>query len=344
MVAEGPGAIVLIGSAEAAGAGRAAARWLAAAGRTPRAVSVLETPAGFELNSEAVAARWTSAIRTQPEMRGAEVTQLPLRDRGATDDADLAAPILGADLIALGAGSPTYAVRQLRGSIAWENASAAHLTGASLLLASAGAIAAGAFALPVYEIFKVGDDVHWKEGLGLFDLYGLRLAIVPHWDSASGADKLDTSRCLMGQVRFERLQALLPADVVVVGIDEHTVLAIEPATATAEVLGRGGVTVIRGGEEEVHASGVTFPLEQLGPFRVPDAPSAERVAAVREARAGHEVASEPPADVRELAASRDQARAAKDFESADRLRERIGERGWSVEDDPRGSRLSRSPR
>jgi hypothetical protein len=345
-----PGAIVMFGSGETAAVGRAAMRWLADTGRAPSAIAVLETPAGFEVNAADVAARWGDFLRRQPEARGAELAQLPLRQRGTAlspDDADLARPLLGADLIVLGAGSPTYAVRQLHASVTWEYARAAHLLGASFFLASAAAIAAGACALPVYEIYKVGEDPHWKEGLRLFDAYGLRLAAVTHWDNQDGGAGLDTSRCYMGRERFDELHSMLPEGVVIVGIDEHTALAVDPAAATASVLGRGGVTVIRDGKVTAHANGATFPLGEIGPFALPDIASEVRpdlASAVEAARAQRSATAAPPREVAVLIASRDRARAAKDFVTADRLRDEIAERGWVVEDTRGRTRVIRSPR
>ncbi len=182
MTGEGvPGAIVLFGSGETGPVGRLALRWLVESHGRPSSVAVLETPAGFELNADAVARRWADFLAKQAEAEGVEFSQLPLRRRDAPDgpdDEEHARPILAADLIVLGAGSPSYAVRHLAGTAAWQNVVKAHLSGASLFLASASAIAAGSFALPVYEIYKVGDDPHWRDGLGLFEPYGLRLAVV----------------------------------------------------------------------------------------------------------------------------------------------------------------------
>ena len=52
-----------------------------------------------------------------------------------------------------------------------------------------------------------------------------------------------------------------------------------------------------------------------------------------------EKAEEAPADVQDLARQREEARAAKDFGSADRLRGEIEAAGWAVEDSPEGTRL-----
>jgi len=43
----------------------------------------------------------------------------------------------------------------------------------------------------------------------------------------------------------------------------------------------------------------------------------------------------------DLAAARDQARADRDWAAADRLRAELVQRGWTVEDTPRGTRLRR---
>ena len=343
-MARSPGAIVLFGSGETAAVGSDALRWLGTTQRAPRSIAVFETPAGFEPNAEAVAGRWTDFLRRQSETARAELVQLPARRRGtplSPDEPELARALLGADLFVLGAGSPTYTIRQLQGSLAWRYAQAAHLLGASFFLASAAAVAVGTCALPVYEIYKVGDDLHWKDGLRLLEPYGLALAVVPHWDNADGGAALDTSRCFMGTARFADLRALLPAEVVVVGIAEHTALALDPATGTARVLGRGEVTILRDGTSTTFAGGASFELTTLGPFSLPaveTAVPAELAQAIQAARSGRE-APTPPADVAALVAEREQARAARDWATSDRLRQQVVEQGWRVEDTPAGPRV-----
>lgn len=338
-----PGAIVLFGSGETASVGRDALRWLRDSGRALRSVAVVETPAGFELNADAVARRWTDFLARQAEAEGAAIEQLPLRRRGtewSPERADLARPLLGADLIAVGAGSPTYAARQLRDTVAWRYLAAAHLSGASVLLASASAVAASSFALPVYEIYKAGAELSWADGLGLLEPYGLSLAIVPHWDNTDGRAEVDTSCCFMGEARFAALRALLPAAVTVVGVAEHSALALDPIAGTAAVLGQRDVVILRGTETLHHPSGATLPLASLGPFALPDrsAVPADLVRAIAQARA-----PKPPEAVRALVEEREAARQAADWSLADRLRDAIAERGWRIEDTTAGPRLVREP-
>jgi cysteinyl-tRNA synthetase len=51
---------------------------------------------------------------------------------------------------------------------------------------------------------------------------------------------------------------------------------------------------------------------------------------------------EAPEEIRRLAAEREEARAARDFERADRLRDELAAAGWEVRDTPEGARLLRS--
>ena len=54
-------------------------------------------------------------------------------------------------------------------------------------MASAAALTLGAVTIPVYEIYKVGEEPRWLEGLDLLGpATGLRAAVVPHYDNAEG--------------------------------------------------------------------------------------------------------------------------------------------------------------
>src|SRR5918999_567906 len=50
---------------------------------------------------------------------------------------------------------------------------------------------------------------------------------------------------------------------------------------------------------------------------------------------------EAPEEIEHIAAEREAARAARDFERADRLRDQLAERGWEIRDTPDGARLVR---
>lgn len=344
-MAERLGLVALFGSGETSASGRRIHDWLFGHLVLPIQVAVLETPAGFEPNSALVAGRVADFFRHRLQNYRPQVTVIPARKRDtpfSPDDPAIVEPLLQANAIFLGPGSPTYAVRQLRDSLAWQIVVARHRLGAAVILASAALIAASARALPVYEIYKVGEALHWHDGLDFFGPYGLSLVFVSHWNNCEGGAELDTSRCFMGQARFAQLMALLPADMTVVGIDEHTALVMDLEAEICRVMGRDGVTLLRGGEERRFTRGQTFPLSELGPFQKPEPQAGVRPQVwkkVLAARGEAKVALEPSSEVLALVEEREVARARQDWTKADALRERIAALGWQVTDTPTGPSL-----
>jgi hypothetical protein len=256
-------------------------------------------------------------------------------------------PVFGANYLMLGPGSPSYAVRQLADSLVWSALLARHRLGHPIVLASAAVIAASAWALPVYEIYKVGEDLHWKPGLDLFGPFGARLVFVPHWDNREGGADLDTSHCFMGTDRFARLLDLLPPDVTVVGIDESTALVVDFAARTCHVLGHGGVTIRRGDVERRLSGRDCCEVSDLGIAQLPEPSAGIRrgvweEAIAREQRARDDAEREPdapPPKVVALADERAAARANRDWPAADRLRRELASLGWEVQDRPEGYQI-----
>lgn len=310
-------------------------------------VAILETPAGFELNSPQVAGRVAEFLEQRLQNYQPQTTIIPARKRGtpySPDDPQIVAPILKAGLVFLGPGSPTYTARQLGDSLAWHSLVACQRLGAALVLASAAAIAFGAFALPVYEIFKVGEDLHWKPGLDFFGPYGLQLVFIPHWNNREGGKGLDTSRCFMGRARFEPLLSMLPPEVTVAGIDENTALKIDVQSGVCSVLGKDTVTILRNEKERQYSSGDSFVISELGPAISPDLAAGlppEVWQQALAARADMEDAAAVPKEVRTLVAARERARACQDWAASDELRGQIAKKGWQVQDTQHGPRLEK---
>ena len=337
----------MLGSGETSLAGGRVFESLARVLPTPLRVVVLETPAGFEPNSAQVAGHVADFLRTRLQNYRPEITVMAARKRGTPDspeDAVLTGPLLGADLAFMGPGSPTYAVRQLQNSLAWHRLIARHRVGATLAFASAAVVAVSAFALPVYEIYKAGHDLSWQPGLDLFGAYGLKLVFVPHWNNSDGGVDLDTSRCYMGRARFEALLAMLPHDATIVGIDEHTALAADLDSGTAEVMGAGDVTVFRFGDERQFSPGGRFPISEFGPFHLPQPDAGLPPQVWAEAQAVAQQRSAPAAafdEVTALVAERKLVRERGDWPASDALRERITALGWQVSDTPDGPVIAR---
>ena len=374
-----PGPIVLFGSGETSPSGRKVFDSILRRMPMRPRLALLETPAGFELNSPRVIGRVVDFLVHRLQNYQPRVEIVAARKRGtpfSPDNVEIVTPLLSADLIFMGPGSPTYAVRQLRDSLAWHYLLARHRLGAALVLASAAAIALSACALPVYEIYKVGEDLHWKEGLDFFGLYGLELVFIPHWNNHEGGDELDTRHCFMGESRFTHLLEMLPEEMTVVGLDEKTALVVNPQSAQCQVIGVGGVTLLHTGHGHSHMSwsapntpsrelpaslqsvlaqrgthyhyyhdGERFPLSDIGPFR-PYHPEASLPHDVwQTALAAKQPvlpASSPlPTDeVLALVQAREQARKLKDWPASDVLRARLAELGWEVKDTPEGPQLT----
>lgn len=354
MLTKPPGLVVLLGSGETQASSGKTHEYVAQRLPASRRVVILETPAGFEPNSALVAGKIKEYLHQRLQNYDLHVQVLPARKKGtdySPDDPDIVAPILQADEILLGPGSPTYAVRQLRGSLALQMMMARHRLGATLFLSSSATLAFSAQTMPVYEIYKVGADLHWQPGLDFLGGYGLPLVIIPHWDNHDGGYELDTSRCYLGRERFGRLREMLAPGYTIVGIDEHTAVVLDFAAECCWVMGKGRVTLLQNDAQHVFRTGEVFPLKSLGEWRMPSAgegiPPAvwqQALVAHREKKEGVATAVAHPAlspEVQDLLAQRTTARANKDWATADALRDRLAELGWQVLDTPDGPVVNR---
>src|SRR3990170_4674482 len=160
------GRLTMMGSGETApGMVRIHRALLDELGQTPRAV-FLDTPAGFELGLEAIRGRFTEYFARQLgvdlHICRFESMDDPPQAQGAALQA-----LAEANYILAGPGSPTYAARVLRRSPVYEALLRRWHAGAHLVFASAAAIALSRYSPPVYEIYKVGRELHWAEGLDL---------------------------------------------------------------------------------------------------------------------------------------------------------------------------------
>jgi hypothetical protein len=341
-----PGPVVLIGSGETSPASGAVFEKIARQYEPPLRIAVLETPAGFELNSNRVAGRVGDFLSKRLQNYNPIVDVIPARKKGGENSPDNEAilePLYKADLIFLGPGSPTYTARQLDGSLAYEIIQARQRTGASLVLASAATIAFGVQTLPVYEIFKAGMDLHWKPGLDFFRHYGLNLIIIPHWNNTQGGSELDTSRCFMGMDRFDQLKAMLDREIIILGIDEHTALWLDPKNETHNVFGKGKVHLIKDGVEAEFIKGDTVPIELTITADPSEGIRTEIQTRFNELREESQVLKRDsiPENLQDWVQLRETARKIGNFSAADAFRAKITEAGWKVTDTGEGPRLER---
>jgi hypothetical protein len=313
------GPIALLGSGETSLAGGRVFETIACQFPQPLRIAILETPAGFELNSPKVAGRVAEFMQERLQNFNPHIDIIPARKRGiafSPDNPQILQPLLQADIIFMGAGSPTYAVRQLKGSLAWELVRARHRLGAALVFASAAVIAIGACSLPVYEIYKVGEDIKLVPGLDLFADINLPLSVIPHWNNTDGGDDVDTSRCFIGIERFKQWCDLLPSGHTTLGLDEHTGIIIDFGTGKCTISGVSSVTLLRACKPEIFPSGAEFPISELGEFNLPEKPEIGISARAWEMVIGAlqvERPEEAPSEIIRLAEERQRARFRQDW-------------------------------
>ncbi|WP_433235991.1 hypothetical protein [Actinomadura nitritigenes] len=240
----------------------------------PRAGVLLETPYGFQENVAEISSRACEyfersvglRVAVPSGLRGAgeieECDSGPQAADAVAADTGLAA-VRAADWVFAGPGSPTYALAQWRDGPVGEALADHVLVGrATLVFASAAACTLGAFALPVYEVYKAGAAPHWLQGLDVLGRLGLKVAMVPHYDNAEGGTH-DTRYCYLGERRLRVLERELPDDAAVLGLDEHTAAVIDTGEDAVEVRGRGVLTVRRHGRSVVVPAGESMRLAEL---------------------------------------------------------------------------------
>ncbi len=261
-MANRPGKIVLMGSGELTATMVEVHKGLLNDLPKPASAVFLDTPAGFQLNVDQIAAKAVDYFNRHVQ-HPLSVASFKSHTQISAYDRQQAARVLGqADYILIGPGSPTYAVSQWQPSKIPDYLADCVVRGGTLVAASAAALTVGRFTLPVYEVYKVGQALHWVDGVDLLARFELNLVVVPHWNNAEGGNH-DTRFCFMGAERFEALETMLPEARPVLGLDEHTACILDLATSQAEVKGIGGITLRTLEGEVTFRSGERFDLSVL---------------------------------------------------------------------------------
>ncbi len=228
---------------------------------TPRAL-MIDTPFGFQENRDILVAKtlqfFTDSIGRTVEAAG--LARLHGEDPVVVE-AGLA-KLRQADWVFAGPGSPTYALRQWAATPVPTILADKLEHGGVLVFSSAAALTVGVGTVPVYEIYKVGADPVWEPGLDLLTPLGLPVSVIPHYDNTEGGNH-DTRFCYLGEPRLAMLESQLDAGQHIIGIDEHTAIILDLDTDTAEIVGKGHVTLRVAGRSTVIEAGRTVPIDAL---------------------------------------------------------------------------------
>jgi peptidase E len=339
----------------------------------PTRAVFLDTPFGFQENADDLTEKIVSYFSQNV---GTDITHLKLRSTKEVADqvARVHAKVADAQWVFTGPGSPSYTVKTWQ-QVGLVSAFEKMLEHGTLVAASAAALTIGYQTIPVYEIYKVGEDPYWLSGMNLLErVTGFRAVVVPHFNNNEGANH-DTRFCYMGERRMSQLEAALPEDVFVLGVDEHTGVRFDLECETVEVFGKGGMTLRRGTTSVWFESGTELTYDQIADAisvpraiqeavlieedldifatdfavltraligKLQDAATPEILAGI--ARLGEQAAT-PKVDEAEILRplvtavlnARDTARAEKRWDDSDRLRDLLLQVGVEIQDTPQGS-------
>jgi hypothetical protein len=316
----------------------------------PERVVVLDGSYSFQANADQLSEKITEHLARAVNWQ-AEVVAATSGDRTGE-----ALRIAAADLVFAGPGSPTYALRQWHHPAIVEALVAVLENGGTLVMASAAALTLGARTLPVYEIYKAGEDPYWMDGLDILGRFGIEAAVIPHWNNREGGTH-DTSRCFVGQARFAVLEEQLSPDTYIIGVDEHTALTLDLDTGSRQVAGAGTVTIRHARSDPIEAAPLTVaaPGVPMSPDQAPPPTDdlEEWVGAVVAAAADPHRLADLTRQLRQdqeervqrsltplieiLSNLRQRDREADRYDRADEIRRALAELGIALHDGPEGT-------
>ena len=263
---------------------------------------MLDTPFGFQENAPILAASTTKYFSD------AVSVDVAVAGLGRTDTGDSAAieaamtRVRDANWVFAGPGSPTFALRQWQSTGLRDVLAEKLHSGGALVFSSAAALTLGCATVPVYEIYKAGMNPWWEPGLDLLADIGINAAVIPHYDNQEGGNH-DTNFCYLGERRLAMLEPELPDGAFVLGLDEHTGVIMDLDADTAEIVGKGGLTLRRQGGSVRHESGETMSLEVIRAGGEPGAASSPTVSASESTSVAPAAAAASPDDSLSLGAT-----------------------------------------
>jgi cyanophycinase-like exopeptidase len=223
---------------------------------------MIDTPYGFQVNADDLGAKYQQYFDESVGTK-IELAQWRRKDASVVEHERTLSQLQQASWVLAGPGSPSYALNQWSDTAIPPALADLVRRGGTLVTGSAAAATIGTHAIPVYEIYKVGEDPYWLAGLNLLgDLLGIRAAVVPHFDNREGG-RHDTSCCYIGLHRLEILETQLHDGAGIIGVDEHTAVLIELATGKVSVHGAGGLTLRQSGKSVFIASGESTTIDAM---------------------------------------------------------------------------------
>jgi hypothetical protein len=236
---------------------------------------LLDTPFAFQENASELCERvrhyFAESLRADIEVAGlsggeeaGSGNEAPGRAPGPDPFADerLISAVRRARYVFAGPGSPSYALRKWTGTVVPSLLSEMLRHGGGVTFSSAAALTLGVCTVPVYEVYKVGEDPYWLTGLDLLSVAGMGAAVIPHYNNAEGGTH-DTRFCYLGEHRLAFLETELPEGAFVLGVDEHTAITFDLDERSGRIAGLGVVTVRASGRSRTFSTGETIRIDDI---------------------------------------------------------------------------------
>ena len=222
----------------------------------------LDTPYGFQENADILSAKTAEFFQQSFNQKLALASY---RHSGQPEvELQLCYRTLrNSNYLFTGPGSPSYAqLHWSRSEVPLVFQEKLKEDGNVVVFASAAACAVGALCLPVYEIYKVGNEPHWLPGLDILPALGYPAVVLPHFNNTVGGNH-DTRFCYLGERRLRLLEAQLEPQLWIWGVDEHTAVILDLAADRFEVHGKGGFTLRRDAQISFFETGYQGSLLEL---------------------------------------------------------------------------------
>ncbi len=327
---------------------------------------MLDTPFGFQENIPQLTAKIVDYFKTSLQFTVEPASFTNFSNATELERATFRQRVHNADFVFAGPGSPSYAMKQWGPFDFGPSLVSVLDQGGTVCFSSAAALTLGRYTAPIYELYKVGADATWLDGLNVLGELGLNCVVIPHFDNAEGGNH-DTRFCYLGERRLLHLESLLASDVATFGIDEHTAVIIDRGDDSLRVTGRGQAYWRSGSEQRTLVRDERISLEELrnAPIRErslmatehdvdPLSATAlgEQVAnwgpgsldalaqLVRMASSGGVGRIDPSALIEGVLSARAAARAARQYELSDQLRNALERGGVLVNDTAQGATWS----
>ena len=291
---------------------------------------LLDTPFGFQENHSILS---NKIIKYFSDKINLKIDSMNFPDNNSFNE-NIANNINNSDFIFSGPGSPTYALKIWKKNGIDSLLKSKISNGGILAFSSAAALTFGSHVIPVYEIYKVGENPKLIPGLNLLSFLYKETLVVPHFNNQEGGDH-DTSHCFIGKKRFNNL--IKNRDILVLGIEEHTSITFNLNSSSMKVDGKGKV-ILKSlkGIVEIN-SGETLGINEINSNYTPIIENEKFSDKPNEIEN-----KEINIDIDILVDIRDKARSKKLWDISDQVRDILLSNNIELEDNPDGSKWKKN--